>query len=396
MRLEIKSELQQGDFKFTIDTKIANDTVGIFGASGAGKSTLLHLISGLKQPDSGHIILNDRTFADTEKKIFVEPNKRGIGLVFQDGRLFPHMNVKKNLLFGNRRSKNCQLDFDHVVKTLEIKHLLNRRPSNLSGGERQRVAIGRALLSAPELLLLDEPFSAIDVSMRLELLPFISRIHSEYAIPLLMISHDLPELLHLTDHLLIIEDGKLLNQGQCSNLLFDAGCTRRLMNSGATSSFNGKILARNKTNGTARIAVIPTQPIDSAPAEILGPYIETITAGEFVRGQIAPKDIILSAAPVEYISAQNQLRAIITRTLDLDDRTLVEVKASGFTLLTEVTKKSNSDFTYNIGDKIWVLFKAWSVNYTPSRKPDYIPEILPQKTRAYSIQANKKLDEITV
>lgn len=365
MRLEIDASLQQGDFNFKIDTVIDQDTAGIFGASGAGKSTLLHLISGLKRPDSGRIILNDRVFVDTAAKTFIEPHKRGIGLVFQDGRLFPHMNVKKNLLFGSKRNRLQKLDFKHIVETLELDHLLQRHPVNLSGGERQRVAIGRALLSAPELLLFDEPFSAIDISMRLELLPFLSRIHNEYSIPLLMISHDLPELLNLTDHLLIIENGRLLNQGVCSDLLFDDSCMRRLLNSGATSSFNGRIIARNPANGTSRIEIIPTDPTSNTPVEIFGPYNADILAGEYIRGQLAPQDIILSAAPVEYISAQNQLRATITRTRILEDRALVEIDAGGVKFLTEVTIKSNTDFLYAVGSNVWVLFKAWSVSYTP-------------------------------
>ena len=388
MKLEIQATLQQGDFNFTIDTVITRDTVGIFGASGAGKSTLLHLISGLKRADSGRITLNDRVFADTSKKVFIEPHKRGIGLVFQDGRLFPHMNVDKNLRFGSRRNGNQRLNFAHIVSTLELEHLLKRHPANLSGGERQRVAIGRALLSSPDLLLFDEPFSAIDMSMRQELLPFISRINNEYDIPMLMISHDLPELLNLTDHLLIIEDGRLLNQGICSDLLFDDSCMRRLLNSGATSSFNGKILARDPANGTSRIAVFP-QNNSGKFTEILGPYIDTIIAGEYIRGQLAPQDIILSAGPVEYISAQNQLRATITRTRILADRALVELDAGGFKLLTEVTIKSNADFMYTIGSKVWVLFKTWAVQYTPYRHTLDFPE--PEIMRNTRIsQKNKK------
>ena len=396
MRLEIQATLQQGDFNFTIDTVITRDTVGIFGASGAGKSTLLHLISGLKHADKGRIVLNNRVFADTSKKVFVEPHKRGIGLVFQDGRLFPHMNVEKNLRFGSKRSKNQLLNFTHIVKTLELENLLKRHPGNLSGGERQRVAVGRALLSSPELLLFDEPFSAIDMSMRLELLPFISRINNEYDIPMLMISHDLPELLNLTDHLLIIEGGRLLNQGICNDLIFDDSCMHRLLNSGATSSFNGKVLARNPSGGTARIAVLPQNQNNSTKViEILGPYNDSISAGEYIRGQLAPQDIMLAAGPVEYISAQNQLRATITRTRILEDRALVELDAGGFRLITEVTIKSNADFLYTVGSKVWVLFKTWAVNYTPYRKSSDSPDLkLIHKSQISQKQQKTRFQEV--
>ncbi len=325
----------------------------------------------MKKPDAGRIILNDRVLVDTATKIFLEPQQRRLGVVFQDGRLFPHLSAKKNLLFGSKnkrksaKSDSAKLDFSGVVETLELEHLLERRPANLSGGERQRVAIGRALLANPELLLFDEPFSAIDTSKRLELLPYISRVQREFNLPLLIISHDLPELLQLSDQLLLIEEGKLLAQGNSRELIFSTHASKRLLESGVSSSFYGVVTAKDQAEGTAQITII--NPENSSPAaapQILAPFQSSIGKGEYVRAQLAPEDIILSSAPVEYISAQNQLRGVITRSRRLGGRTLVEVDCSGFKLITEVTNKSSSDFSYTPGRNLWVLFKTWAVTYS--------------------------------
>ena len=378
MRLSIDASIRQGDFDFEINTKINVDTAGIFGPSGTGKSTLLHLISGLKVPDRGRITLGDKIFFDSELRINLQPSERNIGLVFQDGRLFPHMSVKKNLTFGSCRGNGKGIDFDHVIKTLDLDHLLKRRPANLSGGERQRVAIGRALLSAPEMLLLDEPFSAIDTDMRRELLPFINRIHNEFNLPLLLISHDLPEILQLTDYLLLIDKGRLYNQGRCSELLFDDRCSSRLINSRASTCFTGVITAKYKQNGTATISADTTKSLPSSEVDIIAPYSESIEIGERVRGLLTPQDVILSAAPAEFMSAQNQHRGRITRVKHLSDSTIVEVNVNGLALFTEVTNKASSDFPYNVGRPIWVIFKACAITYTPYKG---LPNISSASTR---------------
>ncbi len=363
LNLEIDAFLKQGDFALDISTTINRDTAGIFGPSGSGKSTLLHLISGLRKPERGRIVLNDTVFFDSKKKIYLPPEKRNIGVVFQDGKLFPHMTVEKNLMFGARRRGKDAPEVHSVINILNLNKLLKRYPEHLSGGERQRVAIGRALLSGPQLLLLDEPFSAIDINMRRELLPFISRLHAEFDLPIMIISHDLPDILQLTDYLLLIRNGELLAKGDCAELAFKQDCSHILTSAGIRSCFNGNVCQTSADTGITTICHC-TGP---EPVHIYAPYQANLEVGESVRAQITPQDIILSAAPVEYISAQNQLKGIISRISNLGEKTMIEVDVSGLKLMAEITTKASQDFPYHKGANIWVLFKAWAVNCNPCK-----------------------------
>jgi len=202
---------------FTLSVAFQNDRglTALFGQSGSGKSLTLSLLSGLRRPNQGHILVGGQVLVDTEKKIFVPPHRRRIGVVFQDSYLFPHFSVRQNLLFGRwfapRDAK--RIDFDAVVETLGIGPLLNRQPQRLSGGERQRVAIGRALLSCPQLLLFDEPLAALDHARKLEILPLIEKLRDEFDIPMIYVSHAMDEVVRLARYVVLLEDGKVKTIG---------------------------------------------------------------------------------------------------------------------------------------------------------------------------------------
>jgi molybdate transport system ATP-binding protein len=207
------------DFEFTRDTfslratqRIDAPVTGILGASGSGKSTLLGVIAGLLKPQRGHIKLNHKILCDRAQKIWVPPHQRHIGLVFQDGQLLPHLNVRHNLLYGynNISSTERRFGLDTIVELLEIRHLLERKPDSLSGGEKQRVALGRAVLYSPEYLLLDEPLSALDERLKQQILPFFQRIYTECRIPMIYVTHVRSELERLTDTCLYVRDGMLM------------------------------------------------------------------------------------------------------------------------------------------------------------------------------------------
>lgn len=210
--LELNFSFKRDDFSLSATQIFAAPITGILGASGSGKSTLLALIAGLLKPQQGFIKLNDRAMCDSNAKIWLPPHKRHIGLVFQDGQLLPHLTVRKNLLYGYNNINEAQRRFqlDAIVDLLEIGHLLARRPATLSGGEKQRVALGRAVLYSPELLLLDEPLSALDERLKQQILPFFLRIAAECKIPMVYVTHALSELQFLTDHYFMVQDGKLL------------------------------------------------------------------------------------------------------------------------------------------------------------------------------------------
>jgi molybdate transport system ATP-binding protein len=213
--LELDFEFKRADFSLRAVQVFDAPITGILGASGSGKSTLLALIAGLLKPQQGFIKLNGDTLCDIQSKKWVPPYKRHIGLVFQDGQLLPHLTVRNNLLYGYNNILAAQRRFhlEAIVDLLEIGHLLERRPGNLSGGEKQRVALGRAVLYSPELLLLDEPLSALDERLKQQILPFFLRIYAECKIPMVYVTHALSELQFLTDSYFNVQDGELMSAG---------------------------------------------------------------------------------------------------------------------------------------------------------------------------------------
>lgn len=202
---------QRGEFILQADACMTAAVTGLCGASGAGKSSLLALIAGLQRPDAGRIVLDGEVLADAANGLFLPPERRHVGLVFQDAQLFPHLTVEANLLYGfcNLTPAARRFGLAEVVSLLEIGHLLARRPRHLSGGERQRVALGRALLYSPALLLLDEPLAALDARRKQQILPFLQRVRDETHIPMLYVTHMRDELAALTDQVWQLEDGQL-------------------------------------------------------------------------------------------------------------------------------------------------------------------------------------------
>jgi len=224
--IDIAVSKRVGGFALDVAFAASNGVTALFGTSGAGKSMTLGLIAGIIRPDSGHVRVGAATLVDIAGHTYVPMHRRRIGLVFQDSHLFPHLTVRRNLLFGRwfapRDAK--AVGFDAVVETLGIGALLSRRPGGLSGGERQRVAIGRALLARPRLLLLDEPFAALDRQRKLEILPLIERVRDEFAIPIVYVSHALEEVVRLATRVVVLERGRVTAAGAPEAVL---GSTRR-------------------------------------------------------------------------------------------------------------------------------------------------------------------------
>ena len=212
LRVDIAKQL--GEFSLEAAFESQGRVTGLFGASGAGKSSLINIIAGLLQPDRGIVTLDDEVLDDTANGIHVPPHKRRIGYVFQDARLFPHLDVRQNLDYGRRMNKLAQdpAQQKRVMDLLDIGHLLDRRPGQLSGGERQRVALGRALLSKPRLLLLDEPLGSLDEGRKVEILPYLVRLRDE-GIPMVYVSHDAAELRQLATQIVILKQGRVTALG---------------------------------------------------------------------------------------------------------------------------------------------------------------------------------------
>jgi molybdate transport system ATP-binding protein len=209
LRVDISKQLGE----FTIEASFVSEgrVTGLFGASGAGKTSLINMIAGLLRPDRGIIAIDGETLDDTAARVHVPPHRRRIGYVFQDARLFPHLDVRQNLDYGRRMNHlaNDPAQFSRVTELLDIGGLLERRPGQLSGGERQRVALGRALLSRPRLLLLDEPLGSLDEGRKVEILPYLARLRDEANVPMVYVSHDVAEMRQLATQIVMLRRGQV-------------------------------------------------------------------------------------------------------------------------------------------------------------------------------------------
>ncbi len=229
--LDIQVARRQGNFQ--VDAAFQTRNTGItalFGPSGAGKTSVINMVAGLSHPDKGRIVVHDRVLFDSDRGINLPPEKRSIGYIFQDGRLFPHLTVRGNLTYGMKLTPPSQrcISLDQVVDLLGIKHLLDRRPAKLSGGEKQRVAIGRALLTSPRLLLMDEPLSSLDDARKEEVLPFVAKLPHAFLIPILYVTHSVDEIQRLADSLVFMEAGKSILVGDVPEMLNRMACRAAL------------------------------------------------------------------------------------------------------------------------------------------------------------------------
>ncbi len=214
--MRVNLQLRQGSCHIDVAFQAAENSIAaLFGPSGAGKSSIINMVAGLLTPNSGSVFIRGRCLFDSARGINLPPEKRNVGYVFQEGLLFPHLSVKNNLLYGLRRAPkgNNGASFDQIVSLLGIEQLLARKPATLSGGEKQRVAFGRAILSNPDILLMDEPLASLDAARKREMLPFIRDMNSLLGIPVLYVSHSLEEILALTDNIIRLENGRIAPAG---------------------------------------------------------------------------------------------------------------------------------------------------------------------------------------
>ena len=354
-------EHRTGAFELRATGELTAHTTGIYGPSGAGKSMLLALLAGLVRPDRGRIVLGTRVLCDTERGIFVPPHERGVALVFQDGQLFPHLSVRRNLEYGAGRARAARgtgvtrrttdtPGTAEVVELLELGSLLERRPTALSGGERQRVALGRALLSGPELLLLDEPLAALDAERKRQILPFLTRVRDALEAPMLYVSHDLAEVLQLTDELVLLDEGRTVAAGKLLDLVRRGDALARLLNRGLVNVLPLELRSRDVHTGLTTLA-------DSGGrATIHGPPLE-VSVGARVHLGLRPEDVMLALEPVAGISARNQLPGVVSELLREGDLFLVHVDV-GFPLLVEVSPGAVQELSLAPGRNVHCLFKS--------------------------------------
>jgi len=275
----------------------AQGITAIFGRSGAGKTTIINAISGLLVPDRGKININGMTLYDSQDKRNVAVEKRNVGYVFQESRLFPHFSVQRNLNYGVKKPDN--LYFEEIVGLLDLKELLNRYPRDLSGGEKQRVAIGRALLSKPDILLMDEPLASLDLPRKREVMPFLEKLAQRICIPILYVSHSLNEILRLADHLVVIDKGRVVACGGIEDV-WSSQVMRPWQSFHEQSSlFSAQIAKHNLEYGLTQLKF----------REGLTFWVQQISAepGSNVRLQIRANDVSISLEKYDNTSIRNIL-----------------------------------------------------------------------------------------
>ncbi|MDQ2641586.1 MAG: molybdenum ABC transporter ATP-binding protein [Pseudomonadota bacterium] len=346
--------------RFNLDARLSAPTPGVtalFGRSGCGKTTLVNALAGLLPGVRGQVQLDDETWLDSARGIRVPAERRRIGYVFQDARLFPHYTVRGNLLYGAADKTAPARAFDDVVQLLGLESLLARRPASLSGGERQRVALGRALLSQPRLLLLDEPLASLDVSRREEVLPYLERLRDAFAIPMVFVSHQFDEVLRLATHLVVLDEGRVVADGSIGEVSL-APALRSIVGVDAV----GAVL-----DGT----VERVEPAEGLSAVTIGSgsrLMVTSTAlvpGQKVRLQLLARDMIVAVAEPRGLSVRNQLRGRVVSVTEDNGANLIAVDIGGAVLLARISAAATRELGIAPGAEVWALVKAVSFSAHP-------------------------------
>jgi molybdate transport system ATP-binding protein len=339
-----------GGFFVDISIESHSRSLALFGPSGSGKSTALHAIAGLFRPAEGHIRLAGRVLYQRPGGVDLAPRQRRVGLVVQDALLFPLMTVRENLLFGAPPPSERQLDLGEVSEMLEIEHLLDRRPRNLSGGERQRVSLGRAVLSEPDILLCDEPFSALDAARRDRLCSMVARIRDDLEIPLFLVSHSVSEVLALADEVVLLEEGRVIDQGRPTELLAKLAEAERT----DQNVWEGVVIAED---GEA-----PLKTVDLGPCNIVAP-LERARTGNRVRLAVAPRHVSLArSADPSTDSARNRLDGRVVMIADQQGLLRVTLDCAGVIITSLLTREAASEMTLAIGSEASATFKASAID----------------------------------
>lgn len=342
---------------FTLDATFEAPTPGVvalFGRSGCGKTTTVNIMSGLLEADEARVELDGHVLADTEAGVFVPPEQRRIGCVFQDGRLFPHMSVLRNLRYGLKRSRAPQrtIGVEQIVALLGLEKLLQRKPYQLSGGEKQRVSLGRALLSQPAMLLLDEPLAALDAARREEVLPYLERLRDNLSIPMVYVSHQFDEVLQLATHVVLMDAGRAVAQGSLSEVSLVPQLRAIVGPDSVGAVLDGVVRGVDGSCGMAELRV---------GAGLLNVSVSGVSAGEHARVQLLARDIILGVEEPRGLSVRNQLRGVVVDVADdEEDARLVTVDVGGANVLSRVTRGAVEALGLRVGMGVWVLVKAVS------------------------------------
>ena len=353
--LQVSIDYQAEVFRLRAEFEAAPGLTAFFGRSGAGKTTLINLIAGLSTPHAGRIAVGDDVLYDAASGTNLPPERRRVGYVFQEDRLFPHLSVRGNLSYGQRfrRPTTGCLGLDDVVELLELGELLERRPANLSGGERQRVAIGRALLSSPDILLMDEPLASLDSARKSQILPFIERLRDDTGIPIVYVSHAIDEVVRLADTMVILEKGETVASGPVGDIMsrLDLRPLTGRYEAGAVVPVT--VAGQDETFGLSEL---------SFPGGRLWVPALDQPLGHRMRMRIRARDVSLSLSRPMDSSILNIVEGAVLEIGD-DDGPQTDVLVDvGTPLIARLTRKSVAAMRLQPGTKVYALIKAAAID----------------------------------
>jgi molybdate transport system ATP-binding protein len=355
--LEVDIRHRFGRFELDARFRAGAGLTVLFGRSGSGKTSIVNVIAGLTRPAAGRVAVDGAVLVDTARGVFLPPHRRRIGYVFQESRLFPHLTVRHNLLYGRwftpRAERRERLD--DIVGLLGLDALLDRRPAQLSGGERQRVAIGRALLASPRLLLMDEPLASLDAPRKEEILPYVERLRDEARLPIVYVSHAVAEVTRLATTMVLLSDGRVEAVGPVPEIMGRLDLAPMTGRFEAGAVLETRVAGHDEEAGLTRLAAGPS------PDEEFRVLQLDLPVGARVRVRVRARDVILGIARPTGLSALNILAGEIVEVAPDEDGPAVDVRLAlpgGQTLLSRVTRRSVADLALAPGRRVYAIVKT--------------------------------------
>lgn len=345
--LEVEFELKLGSFSLDMAFEMDREIFVLFGPSGSGKSLTMNSIAGFIEPDKGRVTFDQEVYFDRSKRRNLPPEKRRIGYVLQQSFLFPNMSVRANLIYGLRATEGEY--FDEIVRILNLDDLLSRRPRNLSGGEQQRVAIGRALLSRPGILLMDEPVSSLDAEQKWRILAYIKKVHEALEISILYVTHSLDEVEYLADRVGLVDDGRLIEVTTREELAISKNFLKTSRSAPFLNLYPAEVVSQASDTEPA---VVRINGKDFKAAD------GVLRKGERIYVSLPANEIILTRDHPGSLSARNIYCGAVKAVIETNGRSMVVIDAGGFELVAQITTQAARDLNLASGVQVHYLFKT--------------------------------------
>jgi len=350
--LSVAVQHRLGDFRLDAAFESGGGLTALFGRSGSGKTSLVNAIAGLIRPSRGRIVVDGEVLTDTARGVFVPARRRHVGYVFQEGRLFPHLTVRQNLLYGHwfaPKGKRAS-DVGHVIELLGIGELLGRRPANLSGGEKQRVAIGRALLADPRLLVMDEPLASLDEERKTEILPYIERLRDEFAIPIVYVSHAIAEVTRLATTIVVMSEGRVAAIGSTAEIMGRIDLFPLTGRAEAGAILNTRVAEHDVRFGLTTLR--------TAAGDLRVPYID-MRLGARLRVRIRARDVMIALEPPRGLSALNILPGTVAEIGEAEGASVeMRLDCGGEALIARLTRRSVEALGLVPGRQVYAVIKS--------------------------------------